>query len=406
VNCTKDIDECQSDPCQHNSTCNNIFKDGFKCNCTPGYNGILCETEINECIAYSPCKNRGSCRDKVADYDCTCPAPVASRPNFGGKNCTTFLRGCEGPRRCWNGNCIPKLVNETQDSHSFDCDCYPGYTGPYCAQSTDISFRHNHTDYIKIPMNSSSFNLSLRFQTTVSTGVLVLWRMSASSFVSVEMSDGKVLLRYKEDTGFRSCTLNTRSPVNSSEHHQLNLVVSQNIILSLPGNNCTSTACSSQACLTSFSFSGIQPPASSQLYIGSGSVAEVIDPAMPSGFVGCMEDVLINDQLYYPGKPNGQYFVSPGCSRTPQCVEDSCSRHGFCEDLWDSYVCHCYRPYYGINCENDNCASSPCLNGGVCVDGLATFTCTCPRGFTGSIRRVGGGGAASFEIFIFLTIIW
>ena len=38
-----EIDECLSVPCMWNSTCNDEI-DGYKCNCTSGYNGTHCES--------------------------------------------------------------------------------------------------------------------------------------------------------------------------------------------------------------------------------------------------------------------------------------------------------------------------------------------------------------------------
>jgi len=40
-NCSVDINECASVPCQHNSTCVNTFG-GYLCNCTGGYLGPNC----------------------------------------------------------------------------------------------------------------------------------------------------------------------------------------------------------------------------------------------------------------------------------------------------------------------------------------------------------------------------
>lgn len=49
-------------------------KDGFKsytCTCNPGYEGVNCDKEINECT-YGFCKNNRSCIDDFLDYKCVC----------------------------------------------------------------------------------------------------------------------------------------------------------------------------------------------------------------------------------------------------------------------------------------------------------------------------------------------
>ena len=39
----------------------------------PGYTGLTCETEINECLN-DPCKNNGNCIDLIGWFRCLCPA--------------------------------------------------------------------------------------------------------------------------------------------------------------------------------------------------------------------------------------------------------------------------------------------------------------------------------------------
>lgn len=38
-----DINECQSNPCLHGGSCNNLIN-AFSCNCTGRYEGDICET--------------------------------------------------------------------------------------------------------------------------------------------------------------------------------------------------------------------------------------------------------------------------------------------------------------------------------------------------------------------------
>ena len=56
----------------------------YVCNCSVGYTGLNCSEEINECQS-DPCQNNATCRDLIADYQCLC------RPGYTGKDCDTPL---------------------------------------------------------------------------------------------------------------------------------------------------------------------------------------------------------------------------------------------------------------------------------------------------------------------------
>lgn len=45
----------------------------YSCSCNPGYTGLNCENEINECYS-NPCKNGGQCVDKINLFSCKCTA--------------------------------------------------------------------------------------------------------------------------------------------------------------------------------------------------------------------------------------------------------------------------------------------------------------------------------------------
>lgn len=65
--CEIDIDDCESQPCQHGGQCKDELG-GFECNCTgTGYTGIYCQSNVDECLS-NPCENGGVCIDKVNDY--------------------------------------------------------------------------------------------------------------------------------------------------------------------------------------------------------------------------------------------------------------------------------------------------------------------------------------------------
>lgn len=43
----------------------------FRCDCDPGYTGLLCNEEINEC-ASAPCQNGATCVDLIDAFSCDC----------------------------------------------------------------------------------------------------------------------------------------------------------------------------------------------------------------------------------------------------------------------------------------------------------------------------------------------
>lgn len=99
--CEIDIDDCESQPCQHGGQCKDELG-GFRCNCTStGFTGNYCEINIDEC-APLPCKNNGTCTDRINDYQCGCIA------GYAGKNCEVDIDECESSPCQYNGKCLER----------------------------------------------------------------------------------------------------------------------------------------------------------------------------------------------------------------------------------------------------------------------------------------------------------
>lgn len=61
IDCGVDIDECAPIPCVNGKCVDGIAH--FTCECDKGYEGELCDIEINECERYKPCVH-GTCSGK------------------------------------------------------------------------------------------------------------------------------------------------------------------------------------------------------------------------------------------------------------------------------------------------------------------------------------------------------
>lgn len=79
-------------------------------------------TDINDCLS-SPCKNGGTCLDRIASFTCACPQ------GFTGATCDQVLDPCAGSP-CGPGECVPV------ESKYFFCRCPTGLKGPHCNLTT------------------------------------------------------------------------------------------------------------------------------------------------------------------------------------------------------------------------------------------------------------------------------
>mgnify|MGYP000015760698 CR=1 FL=1 len=106
---------------------NGVCQDGinaFTCICDVGYQGLLCEINIDDCLVNS-CQNGGTCVDLINDFLCNC------RLGFSGDICTILDPVCDVGNPCLNGG-ICVNVEVTENPERFRCDCTPPFSGQTC----------------------------------------------------------------------------------------------------------------------------------------------------------------------------------------------------------------------------------------------------------------------------------
>ena len=119
----------------------------------------------------------------VADYKCDCET------NFGGKNCSVPLTGCEEVTCLNGGTCTPWLLGE--DDHRGNCSCMPGFDGELCQILTTFSFKGD--SYVSVQSErEEGYELSFRFRTTLSNGVVAIGQ--GSTFFTLQLDNGKLKL--------------------------------------------------------------------------------------------------------------------------------------------------------------------------------------------------------------------
>ncbi|KAI8512856.1 calcium ion binding [Branchiostoma belcheri] len=140
---------CQSDPkpcdqpqdiCFNNGICSTCFNDSYTfCTCLPGYEGILCTLDVDEC-ASNPCQNGGTCLHGLNSYHCHCPI------GYGGDNCQTDLDLCAQvvcpfDWQCQDhGNNFVCLASTTRLAEPYSCSSASCPDGMYCREEGPASF--------------------------------------------------------------------------------------------------------------------------------------------------------------------------------------------------------------------------------------------------------------------------
>ncbi|CAH3196086.1 unnamed protein product [Porites evermanni] len=98
---------CMSSPCLNGAACQTGFGcQGYRCACLQGYQGILCELDIDECTSQThDCSPNSECTNMQGSFQCECKSGFTG----DGKTCDGY--------EC------------TNMQGSFQCECKSGFTG-------------------------------------------------------------------------------------------------------------------------------------------------------------------------------------------------------------------------------------------------------------------------------------
>ncbi|KAF0030585.1 hypothetical protein F2P81_017316 [Scophthalmus maximus] len=136
--CAQLVDFCALNPCAH-GVCRSVGN-SYRCLCVPGYHGLYCEEEYNECLS-APCQNYATCRDLINAYECVCT------PQFEGEKCEVDINECESNPCHHGGTCVDQ-------SNGFTCHCQPGWVGPCCEIHLQWKPAHTEETLTNMPRHS------------------------------------------------------------------------------------------------------------------------------------------------------------------------------------------------------------------------------------------------------------
>lgn len=188
----------------------------------------------------------------------------------------------------------------------------------------------------------------LRFRTTL-PDVVLFFRGSAEHFFSLEMHNGNILAMVESENSKLVDQLPGK--FNDGLWHNVSVFVNEELALTLDDTRNKEVKGGGRNRLLFFPSHGLE-----KVYIG-GVPQEYLDKTKTrKGFIGCMEDLLIDGKPVLP-----QNFppddIQLGCKKTEWCHSNPCSQQGHCVDLWTEYRCDCYRPFYGEVCTHGKFSS-------------------------------------------------
>ncbi|XP_078500152.1 protein crumbs homolog 1 [Lissotriton helveticus] len=374
--CETDINECLSNPCLAGGECVELSRAessgrtpelppefkyqraaGYACRCRPGFTGIHCEEDINECDI-RPCQHGGKCENLSGSYTCHCPAEGQEGIFYGGSNCTDILLGCTH-HKCQNGGaCFPQLQN---GEHNYTCRCIPGYTGSNCETTTTFSF--DGRALLHVPRTTDAetetfYNITLRFQTVQRTA-LVFHRGTAETFLRLELRNGYLSVSLYVYTQLEAL-LHVAGNVSDGEWHAVEVTLARALTLKVLDSSCIEK-CANTSAATAASHP-LTLAFQSTFFGGfpAGGVSDEQDPrtdnSQPeSWLVGCLQDIHIDSSVTTPlaVSTEGSLNVKTGCHREERCERRPCQNRGRCVNLWLGYQCDCHRPYEGPDCSRE-----------------------------------------------------
>ncbi|XP_059196299.1 protein crumbs homolog 1 [Centropristis striata] len=330
-------DQCSPNPCQNRALCR-LRGDGYSCFCVPGFQGALCQIDVNECVS-QPCRNGATCVDRVGRFSCLCS------PGFTGATCEVQIDECQSQPCLNGGSCY-------DDFGGFSCTCLSGFQGHRCEINID--------ECQEQPCQNGALcidgvnDYSCDCSHTVFTGRLCETPLppclSEPCFNSAICKDNQGNYTCECWPGFegRQCDIDI--------------------------NECGSNPCMHGGRCIERSWQALygSEPLLPEHYDQQHAAGYIC--SCPQGTTGSLCQELIN-----------------------QCDPSPCQNGGRCESRVGSYICHCNKKsdngvlYGGVNCDVRlvGCEGHECQNGGSCspflLDETHGYTCSCSPGYTGPL---------------------
>nr|XP_056711917.1 protocadherin Fat 4 [Euleptes europaea] len=340
--CEVDIDECLPSPCHNGGTCQNLVG-GFSCSCSIGFTGMACERDINECLS-SPCKNGALCQNFPGNFNCVC------KTGYTGKMCDSTVNYCEC-NPCFNGGTCQNGVE------GYYCHCPFGVFGKHCEVN---SYGFEELSYMEFPsMDPNNNYIYIKFA-TIQSNALMLYNYDnqtgdRAEFLALEITEER--LRFSYNLGSGTYKLTTTKKVSDGQFHTV-IARRAGMAASLTVDSCSEELEPGYCTISNVAVSSdwtldVQP---NRVTIGGVRSIEPIlqrkGQVESHDFVGCIMEFAVNGRPLEPSQALAAEGILDQCPRLEgACAVNPCQHGGTCIDYWSWQQCHCKEGLAGKNCE-------------------------------------------------------
>ncbi|KAI1238644.1 hypothetical protein IHE44_0013382 [Lamprotornis superbus] len=340
--CETDVDECLPSPCHNDGTCHNLVG-GFSCSCPEGFTGMACERDVNECLS-NPCKNGAACQNFPGSFNCVC------KTGYTGKTCDSTVNYCEC-NPCFNGGSCQSGLE------GYFCHCPFGVFGNHCELN---SYGFEELSYMEFPsMDPNNNYIYIKFA-TIKSNALLLYNHDnqtgeRAEFLALEITEGR--LRFSYNLGSGTYKLTTAKRVSDGQFHTV-IARRAGMAASLTVDSCSEDqepgycTVSNVAVSTDWTLD-VQP---NRVTVGGIRSIEPIlqrrGQVESHDFVGCIMEFAVNGRPLEPSQALAAQGILDQCPRLEgACTTSPCQHGGTCVDQWSWQQCHCKDGLTGKHCE-------------------------------------------------------
>ncbi|XP_058860276.1 cadherin EGF LAG seven-pass G-type receptor 2-like isoform X2 [Acipenser ruthenus] len=298
--------------------------------------------------------------------------------------------GCSAKRHfCTSNTCMNGGTCANKWS-SFSCECPLGFGGKNCEQVMASPQRFQGNSMVSWKNLASTISLpwyaGMMFRSRQANGIIFRAVAGQHSTISLQLSEGNVLLAVYRGSNQVSLLRLPQVKVNDGDWHQLQV--------ELRGAHEGTEPQYRVSIAFDYGLHQVSADIGNELHglkLKSLSVGGVSgdNGTVLQGFRGCMQGVRVGETSASAVALNlnqaERVNVERGCSVPDPCDSSPCPANSYCNDDWDSFSCSCDPGYYGEDCK-DVCALNPCEHQSVCTRKPSSshgYTCDCTSSFFG-----------------------